>query len=319
MTIAQEDSIEKTPPSILFFSSNTALDTKILAHNPLVTWHIILPLSTRAQSFIKTFFSLFFSFIHSFFYLCKHRPKKIITTGGIIAIPTCIAGFLLRIPIIVYSLDAVPGKAIKALTPLASSIVTCFASTQQYFPAHKCSVASYPIKYQKNDTLINQHHAQKKLGLSFNKKTIVILGGSQGSLFLNQCMKHMITNPLFSTNTLQIIHQTGENDSTDWKTFYKTHNITTHVFTYHPDLSQIYAAADLIICRAGAGTLFEIKFFNKRCIIIPLKTATTSHQIDNAHAMVNECPELFCTIAQSDIEINSTLLFTHIYDILNSL
>jgi len=312
LTIAQENNTDNAQQHLLFFSSNTPLDTKILAHNPAVTWHIPLPLSSRAQSFVKTFFSLFFAFISSFFYLCKHRPEKIITTGGIIAIPTCIAGFILRIPIIIYSLDAVPGKAIKALTPLASFIVTCFASTQQYFPARKCSVVSYPIKYTKNDNLINQDCAQKKLGLSPNKKTIVVLGGSQGSLFLNKCIKQWVTDPSYDANAINLIHQTGNADPTDWNNFYQSHNVTAHVFSYHHDLAHMYTAADLIICRAGAGTLFEIKFFNKRCIIIPLKTATTSHQVDNALAMVNECPELFQTIPQDVIEKDPHILFTHI-------
>jgi UDP-N-acetylglucosamine--N-acetylmuramyl-(pentapeptide) pyrophosphoryl-undecaprenol N-acetylglucosamine transferase len=316
LTIAQHNNPHNTQPLLLFFSSNTPLDKTILSHHKAVTWHIALPLSTRAGSYIKTLFNAFSSFIISFFYLCKHRPEKIITTGGIVAIPTCIAGFILRIPIVIYSLDAAPGKAIKALTPLAQSIVTCFASAQHYFPAHKCSVAPYPIKYKSTDNKIDQHYAQESLGLSPNKKTILILGGSQGSLFLNECMKQWIADPSFDTDALQIIHQTGSTDSTDWQALYASHNTIAHVFSYYPDLALMYAAADLIVCRAGAGTLFEIKFFNKPCIIIPLSTNTTDHQVDNARAMANEYPELFCAIAQNDVEKDPNVLFTRISDIL---
>ncbi len=275
-------------------------------------WHILLPLRAINGSYISTLLLSVSSFIKSFFYLCKYRPEKIITTGGVIAIPVCIAGFLLRIPIIIYSLDAKPGKAIKALIPFAHSIITCFSSTQHFFPALKCSFGPYPIKFNNNDSSLNTNDAKNNLGLSPHKKTVVILGGSQGSLFLNNCIKQFITDSLFPLDTLQIIHQTGSLDTTDWQTFYTSYNITAHVFSYHPNLSTIYAAADLIICRAGAGTLFEIKFFNKRCIIIPLKTSTTSHQIDNALAMINEYPELFYAIAQEVIEKDPTLLFTHI-------
>lgn len=313
LTIAQQSN--STEQQLLFFSSNTPLDNTILSDNKAVTWHVTLPLSTRSGSYIKTIFNAISSFIISFFYLCKHRPTKIITTGGIVAIPTCIAGFILRIPIVIYSLDAVPGKAIKALTPFATSIVTCFASAQHYFPAHKCSVAAYPIKYQNTDNLIDQKYAQESLGLSHNKKTVVILGGSQGSLFLNECMKQWITDPSFDASALQIIHQTGAGDSTDWKSLYASHNVTAYVFSYHPNLALMYAAADVIVCRAGAGTLFEIKFFNKPCIIIPLSTNTTDHQVDNARAMANEYPELFTTIIQNDVEKNPTLLYNAIKEI----
>lgn len=312
MTIVQHDTSIAENPHLLFFSSNTDLDKKILSNNPFVTWHIILPLNSIAGSYLSTLLLSIFSFIKSFFYLYKHKPKKIITTGGVIAIPVCIAGFLLRIPIILYSLDAKPGKAIKALIPFADSIITCFASTQHFFPARKCSFGPYPIKFNINDTTLNTHDAKKNLGLSPNKKTIVILGGSQGSLFLNNCIKQFLTNASFPIDTLQIIHQTGSLDTTDWPKFYASHNITAHVFSYHPDLSTIYTAADLIICRAGAGTLFEIKFFNKRCIIIPLKTSTTNHQVNNAQAMVDEYPEFFYTIAQDIIEKDSKVLFAQI-------
>jgi len=300
--------------NVLFFSANTPLDTTILSDNKNVTWHIMLPLSTRAGSYIKTLFNACSSFVLSFFYLWKYKPTSIITTGGIVAIPTCIAGYILRIPITLYSLDAVPGKAIQFLTPLATSIITPFATSQKYFPTHKCSVAPYPIKY---DSIFDQKTALQKLQLPSNKRTIAILGGSQGSLFLNDCIKQWINDSSFSADTMNIIHQTGSLDSTDWQQLYASKNITAHVFSYHPDLALMYAAADLIICRAGAGTLFEIKFFNKPCIIIPLMTKTTTHQVDNARAMASEYPELFHTLAQSDVEKDPHILFTCIDEIIN--
>jgi len=316
LTIAHNNTNDKTAKT-LFFSANTPLDKTILANNKAVSWHIMLPLSSRAGSYIQLGWHAFSSFIVSFFYLCKHRPSHIITTGGIVAIPTCIAGFMLRIPITLYSLDAVPGKAIQALTPLATSIITPFATSQHYFPAHKCSVAPYPIKYKSTDNCVDQSHARKNLHLSPQKKTVLLLGGSQGSLFLNQCMQQWINDQSFNPENIQIIHQTGSVDDTDWQTLYASKNITAHVFSYYPDLALMYSAADLIICRAGAGTLFEIKFFNKQCIIIPLKTNTTTHQVDNAHAMASEYPEMFHSIAQNDVEKDPTILFTTIQQLLH--
>lgn len=297
--------------TILFFSANTDLDKKILANNPLVALHIMLPLSTRAGSLLTTIWNTLHSLILSFFYLYKHKPEKIITTGGIVAIPTCIAGFILRIPITLYSLDALPGKAIQFLVPLATKIITCFESSQHYFPAHKCSVEPYPIKYRLSK-IISKEAAHKNIGLSPDKKTLLILGGSQGSLFLNNCIKQFVNDASCNGETIQIIHQTGSTDATDWKNIYTEKNITAHVFSYHPNLATLYTAADLIICRAGAGTLFEVKFFNKPCIIIPLKTNTTTHQVDNARAMVTEYPKLFSMILQNEIEQNYKTLFKKI-------
>src|SRR5438309_5009406 len=265
LTIAQNDNRNNnndTRTNILFFSANTPLDKKILAENNMIIRHIMLPLSSRAESYIKLAWHAFSSFILSFFYLCKHKPEKIITTGGIVAIPTCVAAFILRIPITLYSLDAVPGKAIQALVPLATSIITPFAKSTHYFPAQKCSIAPYPIKYQTITNVADQQAAQEQLRLSSSYakasedtssiKTLLILGGSQGSLFLNNYIKQWINDPSFPSHDIQIIHQTGSLDDTDWQQLYASKNITAHVFSYYPDLALMYAAADLIICRAGA-------------------------------------------------------------------
>jgi UDP-N-acetylglucosamine--N-acetylmuramyl-(pentapeptide) pyrophosphoryl-undecaprenol N-acetylglucosamine transferase len=297
--------------NILFFSSNTPLDKAILSQDNRISWHIMLPLRSRAGSFFATLWYAIKSFFISFFYLCKHRPEEIITTGGIVAIPPCIAGFILRIPITLYSLDAVPGKAIQLLAPLATSVITPFASSQSYFPAHKFSIKPYPVKY-KNIPIPDQTTALHTLGFSAHKRTIVILGGSQGSLFLNNFMKTFIQSSFFDPKTMQIIHQTGGADSTDWQNIYQEKNISAYVFSYMPNLENIYSAADLIICRAGAGTLFEVHFFNKPCIIIPLEAQTTTHQVDNARAMTREYPELFSAISQGEIEKDPAVLYTKI-------
>ena len=266
----------------------------------------MLPLSRLANNRIKrctiTILQALSSFFISFFYLCMYRPSEVISTGGIVAIPTCIAAFILRIPITLYALDAVPGKAIQMLTPFCQSIYICFKGAAKHFTSTKISWVPYPIKYAHEKNGINQQTAQKNVGLTTDKKTILILGGSQGSIFLNNCIKQIIGEPTFNADTMQFIHQTGSTDETDWKQLYTSKNITAHVFSYNPELALLYTAADIIICRAGAGTLFEINFFNKKCIIIPLKTATTDHQVHNAIAMSADYPDLFEYILQDDIK-----------------
>lgn len=313
LTLARSYHHKNPQLKTLFFSANTPLDKRIIDdNNQLVAWHVPLPLSSIARQSCLSYFTIFwnclYSFFSSFYYLCKHRPQEIITTGGVVALPVCYAGFLLRIPITVHCLDAVPGKAIKALAPIASKITVCFTRAQKYLK--NATLASYPIKYIHHDQLIEPDVARTQLGLNPHKKTIVILGGSQGSLFLNECIKKWIQDPSFSSNTYQIIHQTGSLDSTDWKALYQQNTITAYVFNYQSDLSSVYAAADIIICRAGAGTLFEIQFFNKQCIVIPLKTQTTSHQVDNARAITEQYPDLFCLIDQELIEKQPNTLFS---------
>ncbi|MCK4518070.1 hypothetical protein KAT92_04795, partial [Candidatus Babeliales bacterium] len=91
----------------------------------------------------------------------------------------------------------------------------------------------------------------------------------------------------------QVIHQTGSRDKTDWHNFYKQQNIPAHVFAYEDHIQDFYLLANLIICRAGAGTLFELAFFAKKAVVIPLKAKTTDHQIANAREMAKRYPDLF--------------------------
>ena len=109
------------------------------------------------------------------------------------------------------------------------------------------------------------------------------MGGSQGSLFINQTIYQFIaqTNQQADLN-LQIIHQTGNQDLTNSQDFYRTNKIPAIVFSYETNLMPYYKCADLIICRSGAGTLAEILPLKTRCITIPLETIYTSHQLENA-------------------------------------
>lgn len=136
----------------------------------------------------------------------------------------------------------------------------------------------------------------------FHKKTLFLLGGSQGSLQLNQWLKSFITRNRNFHEKLQIIHQTGHQTSFDWHSFYAQHNVPAFVFPFQKDVKPLYQLADLIMCRAGAGTLFEVKFFEKQCIVIPLVASTTSHQVDNARAMADMHPEFFTVLSQNDLK-----------------
>ena len=198
----------------------------------------------------------------------------------------------------------------QALAPCATTIKVCFEYAKQFFK--HAQLVPYPTKYSTHDATVSRATACTQLQLNPDKKTIVILGGSQGSISLNNYIKQWIMDASCPHDKINIIHQTGSTDATDWKALYAQHAIAAYVFSYQSDLASVYAAADLIICRAGAGTLFEIAFFNKKAIIIPLKTKTTTHQQDNAHAISQERPDLFTCIDQDDIEEDPQLLFTRI-------
>jgi UDP-N-acetylglucosamine--N-acetylmuramyl-(pentapeptide) pyrophosphoryl-undecaprenol N-acetylglucosamine transferase len=307
LTLAAQE-LKNNQNRCIFFSTTAALDTQILKNNPLVGTHIALHVTPprRWYQIPGHLLRMMGAFFKSFFHLARTKPSKIITTGGLIAIPVCLAAWILRIPIELYELNAVPGKAVKFLAPFATHIFVCFGNTAQFFPATKCSRVDYPLRAdyisQTKDEVIDE------LKFDASRKTVLILGGSQGSHFINRAIAQMLTEHADLQAKLQIIHQTGASDATDYAAIYRELTIPAHVFQFTSDLSSFYTAADLVIARAGAGTIFETLHFKKPCILIPLETRATDHQVDNAQAVAKEYPEFFSMIKQDEIEKNSDKL-----------
>ena len=307
ITLAQHHKEQQPNDQIIFITTTATLDQAIIKQHPLITHHVMLDLGTIPKR-IWHYPSYFFKLVTAFFKCCivlkKQSVTKIVSTGGYLLLPTSIAAKLLSIPITLYELNALPGKAVKVLAPLAHTIYTCFASAQEFLPKQKCAHCSYPIKFREHDKLV-QKDVLKKLQFSPERKTIFVLGGSQGSVFINRTIHNWLERNKHVYEKLQIIHQTGNHDEIDWQAFYEEKNIPAHVFVYTNTLSDYYNAADIIICRAGAGTLFEIVFFNKRCITIPLETQSTNHQISNAQAMMQQHPNLITMVTQKELETDS--------------
>ncbi|MFC1842706.1 glycosyltransferase [Candidatus Dependentiae bacterium] len=311
ITLAKKLITKNKHTQILFFSTNSTLDHKIIkeAQEALPTLsHITLSLENipykKILLYPMFFARLTISFLKSFFKLVTKRPEKIVSMGGYISIPVCLAAFLLKIPIELFELNATPGKAVKFLAPFATKIKVCFEKAIEYLPKKKCILSAYPIRFE---NLGSAHLAHKNLeqcilkyGLCPQVYTILVLGGSQGSISINNLIKQLfISNPHLAQH-IQIIHQTGDKDTTDWNDFYKKVSVKSHVFQFNSAISTYYQIANTVICRSGAGTLFETIFFEKKCITIPLETATTAHQVDNAKEIERRFPDLVTMVRKQE-------------------
>jgi len=293
----------------LFFCNNTALDHRIINQSTTKVKRIALKVDTiswrNPVTMIKNCWQLTYALITSFIYLYRYQPEKVVSMGGLVSIPVCTAAWLLRIPYELYELNAEPGKAVNFLASRATRIHCCFQKAQYHFMGLAAQHSSYPVKFTENDIQLPKD-ARKQLGLQSDIPTVLILGGSQGSVSLNSAIKQWLIQ---YNQPIQVIHQTGSIDSFNWPNFYKEQSIPAIVFDYCNDLCAAYNAANLIICRSGAGTLFEILFFKKPCITIPLKTTTTAHQVSNAYALAQEYPELICVIEHEQLNQTS---FNHL-------
>lgn len=302
ITLAHNYCLQNPGTSLIIFSTTHTLDKKIITQYALDTFCIPIALDNIPTRWYQyPLFCLQFtnSFFKSMYFLIKFRPTSVILMGGYISIPVCAAAFILRIKCDLYELNAVPGKATKVLTPWASKIHVCFNQAKKFFPAQKTVLSPYPLRF--TQPLFPTHKAKELLNISKTKTVILILGGSQGSVSLNKIIANYIKEYVPNNSNITVIHQTGHQDFTNWKEFYSHRSISALVFDYNHDLSLYYQAADIIIARAGAGTIFEALFYQKKTILIPLEIPGNDHQLHNAQALCNEYPELFSIIRQQEL------------------
>jgi len=314
LTIAQQIKTSNPLVQILFFTTAHPLDQAIIKkQGSVINKHVTLKLGNvpffnifKILVFIINFTRALFKSLST---LREYKPQRVVGMGGYISLPVCLAARILRIPVDLYDLDARPGKSTRFLAKYAEKIFLCFEQAKEFLPITKCEVTAYPIRFSPMVKDIKQETALHHLGLHNNKKTIFINGGSQGSVFINTCIKEWLDLNPHLHSLIQIIHQTGSLDTSNWKLIYEDADIQAHVFTYKEDLADCYAAADVIISRAGAGSLFEALFFNKSCIAIPLETSSTAHQKDNARALSHQYPLLFTMITEHEIRSDNMILF----------
>lgn len=207
--------------------------------------------------------------------LKKFRPQLVISVGGYVAVPVMLAATLLRMKRVILEPNVMPGLVNKITAPLAHLVVTTFEASDRHLPHHKIKRLGIPVRpeimhatpIKKNNTTL----------------TLLILGGSQGAHSINRAMMDALPFLKKATQALSITHQTGKSDCKTVEAAYKKAGFQAEVTAFIDDMAGAYSRADLIISRAGAGTLAEIAVIGKASIMIPFPYAA-GHQIANANA-----------------------------------
>ncbi len=231
---------------------------------------------------ILNFFDIFkilFSFIQAIFLLYKIMPDLVFSKGGPGALPVVISARFYFIPVFIHESDAIPGLTNKISAFFAKKIFLSFENAFNFFDRKKSFLTGNPIR-EEIQLIIEKNEAKKMLGFEENKPLIFILGGSQGAKILNE---FIIKNFDKLTESFQIIHQVGENNFQEIIQILKENKNYKIIDFIRPHILNLaYNACDLIISRAGSGAIFEIAYFKKPAILIPLKSAANNHQFFNA-------------------------------------
>lgn len=232
----------------------------------------------------------FFGMLQALWRLFWIMPDAVFSKGGVGAFPVVFAAWLYRVPVVIHESDAVPGLTNGLSARFAKRIAVSFESARSYFPARKTAWTGSPLRRELFGGEPDQEFAKETLRFKKNEPLILVLGGSQGSERMN---KFVLENLPELLRIAQVLHQTGAANFEEVKKLSRTAAgeakpfAETERYQVVPfigkDLKTAYAAADLVVSRAGSGAIFEIAAFGKPAILIPLPESANNHQRVNAY------------------------------------
>ncbi len=290
---------------ILFIGSRGGLEERILERERY-SFKTVAAMALERRFVFKIFYLPIISllgFFQALKILKSYKPNIIVSTGGYVSLPVVFASLFLRIPIVIHEGNSIPGIANRIAKFFASKITVSFEECRRFFPKRKTVVTGGPVRRRIRDGV--KSIALQKLNLDQGRKTILIVGGSQGARSLNEAITKIVDR--LKDEGIQIIHITGERDY-DFvlsQTENKVLNIEKEILylrgmkrkvyiekykMYHP-IPYMYniwdglAASDLVISRAGGVAISEIITRGLPSILIPYPYASEGHQGKNAEIL----------------------------------
>ena len=212
------------------------------------------------------------------------RPNVVVGVGGFASGPTLNKAASMGIPCLIQEQNSYAGVTNKLLAKKAEKICVAYEGMERFFPAEKLILTGNPVRQALLNTTISPEGARKSLGLDPNKKTILLLGGSLGARTINVSV--LLHLNLVKSTDVQFIWQTGSYYSAAIKEELKGENIPNlKVTDFITDMAAAYKAADLVISRAGAGSISEFCLLGKPVILVPSPNVAEDHQTKNALAL----------------------------------
>ena len=245
-----------------------------IINTPKLNNYLLLPFS---------FLKILFLIIKSFFLLRKNNISILISTGGYMSLPLCLAAKILGIKILLIEPNMVIGRANKFFLNFSRKLIS-YSKNLINLPSginHKLVTIMPLIRkeyyetgtYQKQDNLF----------------TIIIIGGSQGAKIFDKLLSKSFAS-LAKKVSIKIVHQTSEKNIDFLKNFYSQNNIESKVFSFDYNLVEVLKQGDLCITRAGASSLAELSFLNIPFVAVPLPSSKDNHQYENAkYYMEKDC------------------------------
>ena len=283
LSIAQEISSRFSGTRIIFFGTNKKNESGYIGKNGYEFKQIM---ACKLTSFIRLPLFLLVSLIgivHCLISLMRIKPDVIVGLGGYGSVLPVVAAYVSGIPIILIEQNVIPGRANLIMSRWSDAILCHWESSKKRFKKGHVCVTGVPIR---NGIIENMtKDGDNPFGLDFHKKTLLIMGGSQGAQAINKVMLQSIPELQTLVPNLQIIHLTGKHGYREAKESYNGMGIRSFVSEFYNDIGAAYRLSDLVISRSGANTIAEITAVGIPAILIPFPYATDNHQYWNAYEL----------------------------------
>lgn len=253
-------------------------------------------------------FKLTISLLRSRKILKQFKPDVAIGTGGFASGPLLQMATSKGIPSLIQEQNSYPGITNRFLGKKANKICVAYDGLERFFPVDKIIKTGNPVRQDILSLEDKSIEAKDFFQLKHNKITLLVLGGSLGARRINELIVKKLD--FFQEQNVQIIWQCGKLYYQDYKIYGDVKDIQVHAFLNRMDMA--YAAADIIISRAGAGSVSELCIVGKPVIFIPSPNVAEDHQTKNANAVVEKDGAIL--IKEEDLDVD----FENKFSLLNS-
>lgn len=206
--------------------------------------------------------------------LDRAKPAAIFSMGGYVAGPVLLAALWKRLPVVVMEPNAIPGLTHRRLARFVARALVSFPETARWFPKDRTEVTGLPVREE-----FFQVSRKPRAAML----TVLITGGSQGSRTLNRAVEE--SWPLWKNRFTRVLHQTGAAAFDQLAPRFQASGLNGQIAPFFTDMPRLFSEADLVVSRAGMGSVSEIAAAGKPSILVPLATSADQHQLRNAEAL----------------------------------
>ncbi len=254
------------------------------------------PASLRSwRAFLLFLTCLTLGFLKAVWTLARLKPHVVTATGGYASVPTILGAAFLRRRIFLHEQNAAPGRANRFLSRFATKVGVSFQETLKAFPPNKATLTGYPVR--RRFERVDRQQARRELNIPQDHRVVFVCGGSQGARSINRACIDGLSHLLGENLPITVIHSTGRFDTEDYNAWQdRRARLDAAILTdeqrgrifmrqFFDHVEVPYAACDVVLSRAGAGTIMEIATLGLPSVLIPKGDARDTHQEENARAM----------------------------------